>query len=121
MRDWPLVHLDDGFWGRWAVAQGTVGSFCVVVFPPSFDDDLCFSEREEDLPVQQFVSEPRIEALDIAILSGRSRLDVGCLGTDSCDPVSDRLGGELGASVASNICRWPSQDEQIGQGVDHIG
>ena len=36
----PLGHRDDGFRGWRAVAQSTVRSLGVVVFPPFFDDDL---------------------------------------------------------------------------------
>ncbi len=43
LHDWPGFHRDDGFAGRWAVAQSTVWSFGVVVFPPAFDYDLGFS------------------------------------------------------------------------------
>ena len=62
MHDWPLVHRYDGLWGRWAIAQCTMGSFGVVVVPPSFDDDLSFTQRVEDFAVEQFVSHPSIEA-----------------------------------------------------------
>ena len=55
VHDWPRFHRDDGFRGRWAVAQSTVRAFGVVVFPPFFDQDLGFPQRVEDLPVQQFV------------------------------------------------------------------
>jgi len=39
-----------------------MGSFGVVVVPPSFDDDLSFTQRVEDFAVEQFVSHPSIEA-----------------------------------------------------------
>ncbi len=120
MHDWPLVHLDDGFWCGRAVTQSTVGPFRVVVFPPSFDDDLGFSERVEDFTVQQLVSEPGVEALYIAVLPRASRLDIGGLGANGCNPIPNRLSDELGAIIASHICRWPTQDEQVGQSVDHI-
>jgi len=51
VHDWPGFHRDDGFWGRRAVAQGTVWTFGVVVFSPAFDDDLGFPQRVEDLSV----------------------------------------------------------------------
>jgi len=50
-----LVHLDDGLGGWWAIAQCTVGSLGVVVFPPFFDDDLGFTQAVEDLAVEQFI------------------------------------------------------------------
>jgi len=36
VHDWPGFHRNDGLRGRWAVAQSTVGSPGVVVFPPFF-------------------------------------------------------------------------------------
>ena len=40
VHDWPLVHRNDGLWRRWAIAQCTMGSFGVVMVPPSFDNNL---------------------------------------------------------------------------------
>ncbi len=94
--------------------------FRVVVFSPAFDDDLGFSQRVEDLPVQQFVPEPGIEALDVAILPGAARLDEGGLGTNSLNPGPDILSNELRSIVAADKCWRPAQDEQIRQGVDDV-
>ncbi len=40
----------------------------VVVSSPLFDDDLRLSQRIEDFPVEEFVPEPCIKALDVAVL-----------------------------------------------------
>ena len=58
VHDRPGFHRDDGFGGRWAVAQSTVGSLGVVVFPPLFNQDLPFAKAVEDLAIEQFVAEP---------------------------------------------------------------
>jgi hypothetical protein len=62
-----LVHRDDGFWSRWAIAQCTAGFLRVVMFPPLFDDNLCFFQGVKDLTVKQFVSEAGIEALTVSV------------------------------------------------------
>ena len=67
VHDWPLIHLDDGFGGRWAVIQSTVWSFCVVVFPPFFDQDLCLAQAVEDFAVQELIPEPGIEAFAVSV------------------------------------------------------
>ena len=67
MHDWPGFHRDDGFRGWWAVAQGTMWSFCIVVLPPLFNQNLRFSQAVEDLPVQQFIPEAGVEALAVSI------------------------------------------------------
>jgi hypothetical protein len=38
--------------------------------PPRFDENLGFLESVEDLPVQELVAQPGIEALDVAVLPG---------------------------------------------------
>lgn len=91
----PLVHRDDGFRCRWAVAQSTVGPLGVVVFPPLFDQDLRFSKGVEDFSVKQLIPEAGVEALAESVFPGRAVLDVGCHGTHGCDPVSDGLSNEL--------------------------
>jgi hypothetical protein len=72
-------------------------SFGVVVFPPLFDQDLCFAKRVEDLTIQQLIPEPCVEAFAISVLPGRPRFDVSGIGPDGCNPVSDGLSNELGA------------------------
>ena len=43
--------------------------------PPPFNDDLRLAQRREDFSVVQFVPEPAINALAVAILPGTARLD----------------------------------------------
>ena len=82
----------------------------------SLDDDLGFTQRIEDLSVEQFVPQTSIEAFDIAVLPRAAWFDVSGLGTHSGDPVLHRLGHELGADMtghATLVCDlvyW--QDEQ---------
>jgi hypothetical protein len=40
VHDRSLVHRDDGFWSRRAIAQCTVRPVRIVMAPPLFDDDL---------------------------------------------------------------------------------
>ena len=70
VHDRPLVYRDDGFRGWRAVAQSTVWSDGVVVSPPLFDDDLCFSERVKDSLIQKSVPEASIEGLAVSVLPG---------------------------------------------------
>jgi hypothetical protein len=66
----------------------------------------------EDLAVETFVAEPRVEALDVAIFPRGSRLDVGSLGTDGLNPFTDLDCDALRAVVRPDI-RWrTTQDEQ---------
>jgi hypothetical protein len=53
-----LVHLDDGFVRRWAVAQCAVWSFGVVVLSPVFDQDSGLTQVVEDFAIQERIPEP---------------------------------------------------------------
>ena len=68
MHDWAGFHWDDGFGSRWAVAQCTVRSLGVVVFPPLLDQDLSLTQAVEDFTVEQFIPHPPIEAFAISVL-----------------------------------------------------
>jgi hypothetical protein len=57
-----------------------VGPDRIVVPPPALDDDLCLLQRVEDLAIQKFIPQLRVEALAIAILPGAAGHDVGGLG-----------------------------------------
>lgn len=93
----------------------------VVVLTPLLDEYLGLLEGGEDLPVEQFIPEAGIEAFDIPVLPRRSRCDVGGLGTNGSDPVSNDPGDELGAVIRSDILWRSAQDEQIRQSIHHIG
>jgi len=93
----------------------------VVMLAPLLDDELSFLERVEDLPVEQFIAEASIEALDVSVLPGWSWLDIGRPGGDGLDPLADRFGNELRAGVGSDVGRRVALDEQVGERIDHIG
>lgn len=92
----------------------------IVVTSPALDDYLSFSKREEDFAIQQFIPQTGVEALDEAVLPGASRCDVCGAGTHRRDPVLDSFGDELRTVIRSNVLRHAAQDEQVGQGIDHI-
>ena len=66
----PLVHRDDGFGSRRAVAQSTVGPLGIIVFSPLFDQDLRLAQAVEDLTIEQLVAKAGVEALAVAVLPG---------------------------------------------------
>lgn len=65
------------------------------MLPPALDEDLGLFQRAEDLAVEEFVPELRVEAFDIAILPWAARGDVGGLCAYRPDPGLDSLGDEL--------------------------
>ena len=42
----------------------------VVMAPPRFDENPGFLQGVENLPVQELVTQPGVESLDVAVLSG---------------------------------------------------
>jgi hypothetical protein len=120
VHDWPGFHLDDGFRGRWAVAQGTMWSFRVVVLPPLFNQDLRFPQAVEDFPVQQFIPEAGVEALTVSVLPRRTGLDVGRLGADCRNPVPNSLSYKLWAVVRPDVGGDTAQDEQVRQRINDL-
>ena len=55
-------------WSRWPITQRTVRPDLVVRLPPILDKHLRFSQRVEDLTVEQFVPELPVEALVVPVL-----------------------------------------------------
>jgi len=92
----------------------------VVVPSPLLNDDPGFIEAVEDLSVQELIAEPGIEALTVSVLPRRPRFDVGGLGTDSLDPLPDRIRDELRSVIRSYVGRNTPDDEQVGQGINHL-
>src|SRR4051812_13008187 len=75
----------------------------IVVTAPALDDDLRLAQRVEDLAIEQFVAQARIEALDKAVLPWAARRDVGGLRADAADPLLHRFGNELRA-MSERMC-----------------
>ena len=66
MIDWVCIGiLVSG--GRWALAQCTVMSLGVVVFPSLLDQDLSLAQAVEDLAIEQFIPHPPIEAFTVSV------------------------------------------------------
>ena len=61
-----------------------MGSFGVVMVPPSFDNNLGFPQRVEYLAVEQFISHSPVEAFAVSVLPGV--LIESAITTDGVDP-----------------------------------
>ncbi len=85
----------------------------VVVATPALDDDLGFPQGVEDLAVEQFVTQARVEAFDVAVLPWTAWRDVCGPGADRGDPLLHGLGHELRTVVGSDVAWHAAQDEQV--------
>ena len=92
----------------------------IVVTTPALDDDLRLAQRVEDLAVEKLVTQPRIEALDEAVLPRAAACNVGRACADGGDPVLHGFGQELGAVVGSDVLGDAAQDEQVRQRIDDV-
>ena len=79
-------------------------TFRVVVPSPLLNDDPGFIEAVEDLSVEQFISEPAVEALTVSVLSRAAWFDISRLRSNSCNPLSYGLSDELRAVVRPYEC-----------------
>lgn len=71
-----------------------MGSLGIVMMSPSFDQHLGFTERGEDLGVQQLVPEFTVKAFVVAVFPGAPRRNV-----EGLDP---NLGQPSRTAVATN-------------------
>ena len=70
---------------------------------PQLDEHLCFSQREEDFSVQQFIAQLAVEAFAVAILPWTPRRDVNSLRTEPCQPLPELL-GTLSGPLSERMC-----------------
>jgi hypothetical protein len=87
---------------------------------PALDDDLRFPKRVEDLAVEEFIAQTRIEALDEAVLPRAARCDIGGPCTDGGDPLLHGLGDELRPVVGADMAGNATQDEEVGERIDDV-
>ena len=81
-----------------------MGPFCVVVFPPLFDQDLRFAQAVEYLAVEKFIPHPPVEAFDECVLAWFSRRDVMPVDPGVLNPPQDGHAGEFGAQHVGKKC-----------------
>jgi len=92
----------------------------VVMLAPPARDAADLLQAVEDLAIEQFIAKAGIEALDISILPGAAGFDVEGGDTEPTQPLSHRMGDELGTIIGPDMFRRPMLDEQVGQHVDHV-
>lgn len=92
----------------------------VVVPPPLFDDDLGFSQRVEDLTVEQLVSELAVEAFIVAVLPRAAWFDEERADAQPGEPFAKRRGDELRAVVGPDVGRRSMLLEQVRHGLKDV-
>jgi hypothetical protein len=63
--------------------------------PPGFDQHLGLPQGIESLAIEQLIAKLAIEAFTMSVFPGAARFDVGRLGADIGDPVTQSFGNEI--------------------------
>ena len=71
----------------------------VVIDPPVLGQYPGLLEGAEQFLIEELVTEPAVERLDVGVLPGRARLDIRGTGTTEPAKVPDRVGSQLRAVV----------------------
>lgn len=80
-----------------------MGPFLVVVTAIVLDEDASFGHAEHEFPVEAFVTQRAIEALDMAILLRAARIDVEALDPALGQPLLQDSGNELRSIVTADV------------------
>ncbi len=95
--------------GRWHPANASVGPHFVVILAPQGDDLPGLGQGLEPVLVEAFVPEPAVEAFDIGVLGGLSRLDQDVLDASCLQPGHEGPAGEFRAVVGPDGLRVTSE------------
>ena len=82
---------------------------------PLLTEHLRLQYRVEHLSVQQFITQPPVERLDVAVLPWAAWLDIQGLDPDPLEPSPERLCRELRPVVRAYVLGRAAQDEELGE------
>ena len=112
------MGVDEGLGAE--ITQSAMGSFGVVLASLVLDHYSCFVEIEQHLPEEALVAETAVEALDVGVLPGASRLDVDSLDLVPSEPLLDLVSDEFGAVVTAQIGRDPIGGHRLPEDPQHL-
>ncbi len=116
-----LRFVQDGFGYRRLHAESIMVADPVVLFKPDTDDDPSLACGREPLGVETFAAECSVEALVVAVLPGRSRIDPDGLNADTLKPVPEWRGRKPGSIVGTKVLRLAALEQQWIKRLRHIG
>jgi hypothetical protein len=87
------------------VAEARMGAFLIVLDAPLFDLAARIVERNEDVFIQAFLAQARIEALDVGVLDRLARFDKLQPYAMFVGPLVERSAAQLGTVVGLNYQR----------------
>jgi hypothetical protein len=92
----------------------------VVKHPPLFDQYLCFSERVDQLPVKQLISELAVKRFTVTVLPWAARGDVNRFGAQAAQPAPKLLRNHLRAVARSNMLGNAVGLHQVSKDIEGI-
>ena len=114
-RQAPLRGEGLGELGRRLPAEAGVGAFGVVVHAPGRERGAGMAQGREQRLVQEFVTQPTVEALNEGILCGLAGRDVVPVDLAVIREGEDRVRGELGPVIADYSSGLSAHLEQCRQ------
>jgi len=92
----------------------------VVIAPEVLDDDTGFGQRPELLPVETFVAEAAMNALDEPVQPKTGGLDVDRLNLVLSQPPLDLPGDELGPIITAQELGCPVFGDGLAHPFEHV-
>ena len=102
------------------VVQAAVRPRCIVLGAPALEQVACFDKAGEELAVQQFAEQTRVEGFDESVLLGGAGADEERRHADACKPAPDRLRDKLWSVVRTDALRHASLDHDRREHAGHL-
>jgi len=106
--------------GRGHVVQAAVRPVVVIIHAPAVRNISQLIDAQEQLSVKQFVPEPAVERLNIAVFPGTAGSDVQSPHARFLQPLLHGLRHKLRAVVAADVGRTTPNSKQVTQQFDNV-
>lgn len=106
--------------GRSHVVQAAVRTVVIIIHPPAIRNISQLIDVQEELSIEQFISESAVERLDIAVFPGTARSDVQGLHTRFLQPFLHGLRHKFRAIITADVSRAASDGEEVTQQFNDI-
>jgi len=97
-----------------------MGSCGIEVNAPLLNQYLGFTEAVEQLSIEELIPELAVKALAIPVLPRAAWRDVGGVGAQALEPISENGGYKLRPVIASDEFRHTTLEHQIRQHINDI-
>ena len=107
-------------WGWWLFPNRLMRTQCVEVNAPLLNQYPRLAQAVEQLAIEPLISELAVKALAIPVLPWAAWRDVGGVGAQALEPISENGGYKLRPVIASDEFRHTTLEHQIRQHINDI-